>query len=643
MKKKSFFPQHILFLTSVFATGIVLCFIFRLILLFSNWNLITLQSKKFIFYAIFNRGILFDININAYFLIFPFLILTILYFFNNFSRKILNFVNFIILIFYIFLILVASSDIPYFKYFNSRITRAILNWTDNLTLMFKELLGYKNFYPFIFLFFILSFGIIFWVKYLSKRLIINNIKKDSLTKKISFSLIFLILLILGIRGEWNFKHRPITAEDSFFSDDNFVNQLGINAVFSFFDSFRALRFDKFENEVALKNVKKYLKITKTESYSPLARKINFSDSSKKPNVVIILMESMSSVKMNRTLTPFLDSLSQVSLYFPNVFSAGIHTYNGIFSTLFSFPALMHEKIIASPLGAGKIFAGISNVLSKNNYQTIFFCTGDKTFDNMNGFLIPNGFQNFVSEENFPAEKIENGWGVSDNTMFNFSISKLDSLFEQRKPFLSVFVTVTSHEGNDLPREKNFIPHSKNKVDQLYEYSDWAISQFFKQISQKKWFSNTIFALIGDHGQNFSPIYDMDLSYHQCPLIIFSPSKEYFQPQNIEKLGLQIDVFPTLMGIVKIPYVNNTLGINLLTEKRDFAYFSADNKLGCLNEKYFLIIRNNGEESLYEWKEKSTKNYISQQKMLVDSMKTYIFSMLQATQWILENNKTEILN
>jgi glucan phosphoethanolaminetransferase (alkaline phosphatase superfamily) len=67
----------------------------------------------------------------------------------------------------------------------------------------------------------------------------------------------------------------------------------------------------------------------------------------KHNVVIIIMESMSAAKMTRhgntnQLTPFLDSISEQGYYFENAYTAGIHTFNGIFSTLFSFPALFRQ-------------------------------------------------------------------------------------------------------------------------------------------------------------------------------------------------------------------------------------------------------------------------------------------------------------
>jgi phosphoglycerol transferase MdoB-like AlkP superfamily enzyme len=209
--------------------------------------------------------------------------------------------------------------------------------------------------------------------------------------------------------------------------------------------------------------------------------------------------------------------------------------------------------------------------------------------------------------------------------------------ESNKPFLAVMLTLTAHKGGDIHEADGFKATANNPQARLYQYSDWALKRFIGGASKQKWFSNTVFAFIADHGQNFDAAYDMPLSYHHSPFIIYAPS--FLKPSKSDKLGLQLDVFPTIMGVLKLPYVNNTLGIDLLKENRQFAFFSADDKLGIINHDYFLIIRNDGSESLFNYKNRDLKNYIYDRKSLVDSMKTYTFSMLQSVSWLIENRKT----
>jgi len=96
-----------------------------------------------------------------------------------------------------------------------------------------------------------------------------------------------------------------------------------------------------------------------------------------------------------------------------------------------------------------------------------------------------------------------------------------------------------------------------------------------------------------------------------------------------------------MGLLNIPYVNNTMGVDLFREKRPYMHFSADNKIGCIDENFFYVIRDNKIESLYKYRTNDTKNYLANEKQHADSMKNYAFSMMQTTQWMLLNKKTAV--
>ena len=99
--------------------------------------------------------------------------------------------------------------------------------------------------------------------------------------------------------------------------------------------------------------------------------------------------------------------------------------------------------------------------------------------------------------------------------------------------------------------------------------------------------------------------------------------------------MQPDVFPTLMNLLKIPYTNNTMGIDLFKEQRPFVFFCKDYLAGCLDKKHLLIVQKFGEESLYEYAANNTENIAEKDRSMVDSMKTYTYSMFQTAQWMLE--------
>ena len=93
-----------------------------------------------------------------------------------------------------------------------------------------------------------------------------------------------------------------------------------------------------------------------------------------------------------------------------------------------------------------------------------------------------------------------------------------------------------------------------------------------------------------------------------------------------------------MCIRDSPYTNNTLGINLLKEKRPYIYFSADDKYGVIDEEWFLMVNSEKKRSLYQYKTKSKNNFILDKPELAEKMDAYAKSNFQAYQFVLSNNK-----
>ena len=115
------------------------------------------------------------------------------------------------------------------------------------------------------------------------------------------------------------------------------------------------------------------------------------------------------MEIPKNLTPFLDSISHAGYYFENIYTAGIHTFNGVFSTLFSFPAIYRQN----PMKESTMFRynGIGNTLRKNGYSTTYFTTHDGQFDNIEGFLRANDFENIITLADYPSEKAKTTLGV----------------------------------------------------------------------------------------------------------------------------------------------------------------------------------------------------------------------------------------
>lgn len=621
--------------------------VFRLILFiqeYEQFESIIDNDKFFLLLETFFIGVRFDTVICGYLLLLPITIILIGHQLKLKTKIINRWIKLYTFLAFSFSFLISGIDIPYFHQFFSRFTVAGLQWIENPAFMFKMIFEEVSFW-----WIIIPISIFGYVFYRLNNLYFKSWNESTPVllpeRRISTIILSILLLgftFLGIRGRIESKS-PIRVGTAYFSDYAFLNQLGLNPSFTFLKSY--LDSKKLENkslqlledEKAIRLTKNYL--NRTESTYPSITQNVAPDSVNQnpPNIVLVIMEGMSANKLGwfgntNNLTPFLDSLSNQSITFNNVYSAGTHTFNGIYSTIFSIPALFTKH----PMKGASIpkLNGIGSTLKNLGYSTSYFTTHDEQFDNVGGFLKANNFELIISEKDYPKEEIKSTLGVPDDYFFEFAIPKINELANKNKPFLSVMMTASDHGPYYIPPyfESN---KELNIKQQIVQYADWSLEKFVSLAKKQPWFSNTIFAFIADHGSVMNAIYDTPLSYNHVPFIIFS---ENIKPKAINEFGGQIDVFPTLMEFVGKPYVNSALGINLFKQQRSFSYFCNDNKLGVINKDYIYIYRGEKEKaSLYEYRQKSLTDISDFKQELIDSMKTYAFAQMQTAQYILKTS------
>lgn len=640
-----FINRSIRFILKIYLLALSVFSVFRIMLFLSEFDRI--DEKEVAILTIiksFIMGVRFDIVISGYILILPTLIFLTLELIGIKSKSIKQFFFYWIYILFTIAFTVSTADIPYFNQFYDRFSVGAFEWMESYKIVISMIFQEPKYFLFIIPFILLE--IVFYI--LLKKIF----EQENETQKINFflntfvSLIFLAIVFLGIRGRIEEKS-PIRIGTAYFSNNSFLNKLGLNPSFTLIRSYldskdEDNRVVKFMNDkLAIEMVQKNLGITKTQYNSPIAREVQPDTLlSAQPNVVLIIMESMSAAKMKRhgsteELTPFLDSLSHNSIYFENIYTAGKHTFNGIFSTLFSFPALYRQHSMKT----NNQYDGISTSLLKNGYSTTYFTTHDSQFDNIEGFLRSNNFQNVMSQSDYPVSEVKTTLGVPDDFMFRFSIPKINELSERENPFFVTFMTTSDHSPFYVP--EYFQPKAKAIESQIVQYADWSLQQFIQLASKEAWFNNTIFVFVADHGAAIDAKYDISLNYFHTPLIIYAP--EIFEGNQVhQKIGSQIDVYPTVMGLIKQKYVNNTLGIDLLNEERKFTIINDDDKVGILDTDYLCIMKNNGAKlELYKYKEQDKSNYFDQEQEKALEMADYAKSNMQVHQIMISEGRTTL--
>lgn len=595
-----------------------------------------LQSLAFL------HGVWFDNVIACYILIAPLVLVTLFAAVGVRSRLPLIFSLRWMQVFWGLAFAISAANIPYFLYFFKNINSSIWNWAEYGTTTLGMLFGEPAYYPPMLAFAVLLAVFVWlsnrWVKRMGQAEPAKTIRDRVLVIVLGACCIGLCLF--GIRGRRGYN--PIKISAAYYCQDPFLNQLGVNPAFnlltSTLDDFRPenAQLKLMDNEAALQNVQSFLQ-RKGSQEAPLQYSFQPTDSVfGKRNVVLVFMESMSAEFMQaygqkERLTPFLDSLFHQSLSYTNFYSAGIHTNHGLYATLYSYPALMYRNLMKG--SHIPIYSGLPTVLQEAGYRNLFFMTHESQYDNMNAFLRTNGYDEIYSQENYPKEKVVNSFGVQDDFLYDYALDVLDKKAGAAQPFFATLLSISNHPPYVIPEK--FKPQTRKEETQIVEYADWALRRFFDEARKKPWFGNTIFVLLGDHGKLVGEAESVNpKSYNHVPFMIYVPGGV---PEIRDDWALQMDVQPTLLGMLGIRTQQHNFGVDLRAVKRPYAFYTADNVICIRDSRRFYVYEPSTKQEHFYLDGKPTECTDAE----VADMRDYLFSMIQGAQYLLQQGKTTI--
>jgi len=208
------------------------------------------------------------------------------------------------------------------------------NETNKANMFFRFIISYWHVYL---LFLALAY---LWVLLYRKVKVNEEVFPKNKFNYYSFSVIaFVVLSVLmigGIRGgDFKKSTRPINMVDASRHVEKIEHSdLVLNSPFAFIRTFGSNNFKKVDYDISSEKIENYFKPIKHYANNPKST----------PNIVLIITESLSreyvgsfnerkDIPDYHGYTPFLDSLSQHSLIFPNAFANGTKSIHGMSSIL----------------------------------------------------------------------------------------------------------------------------------------------------------------------------------------------------------------------------------------------------------------------------------------------------------------------
>lgn len=314
----------------------------------------------------------------------------------------------------------------------------------------------------------------------------------------------------------------------------------------------------------------------------------------KLNVVLITSESFGAefsklYGSRRDWTPEFDRYAQQSLWFRHVYASGTRTVRGLEAVSLSIPPIPTDSIVRRP--GNENMATLGAVLRQHGYQTAFLYGGYGYFDNMNAFFSSNGYDVLDRNQLTRPPRFENIWGVADEDLFDMANDYMDKVARSGKPFFVHIMNTSNHKPFTFRTglEAQGIRPEGGGRESGVRYADYAQGYFLREAARHPWFDNTIFIIVADHGARVYGRQEIPLKTYEIPLLIFSP--KHIAARRVDGLMTQIDIAPTLLGLLGLPYTAPWFGQDVLRvpEAGRVAFFSHNHDVAILRDDELAIL------------------------------------------------------
>lgn len=330
----------------------------------------------------------------------------------------------------------------------------------------------------------------------------------------------------------------------------------------------------------------------TGSPEKLIRHVPGRPHGRKLNVVLISVESLGSEFIGALdnkdgITPELDRLSGQSLFFTHVYATGNRTVRGLEALSLAIPPTPGQSILKRPKNEDLFSLGA--VLEDEGYDAKWIYGGYSYFDNM-GYFFANNDYTVVDRSALAKEEIhaENIWGVADEDLFTLSLREADASAQAGHPFLLHIMTTSNHRPYTYPDGRIDIPSGKSREGAV-KYTDYAIGRFLREAKDKPWFDDTLFVITADHGPSARGTTDIPVERYRIPLWIYAP--KHVKPGRFERLASQIDIPPTVLGLLGVEYDSKFFGYDLLhlAPGRERAFVATYQTLGYIRDGWLVTL------------------------------------------------------
>lgn len=553
-----------------------------------------------------------------------------------------------------------AADLGSFSYNQTRVDAGAMNFFEDPGISWQMM---WQTYPMIWMLIGLLVAVLLfrWMYHKSHWRVINQTEGRGIVHRRKFFIIASLIFGLFIYGRPSWP--PLSWKHCFVFKDSFKSYLALNPFQNFFATLklRAPEYNEQKAREAFPVMAEWMGLPNRNVFS--YRRVVVPGSKaieSRPNVVLVLCESFSMYKSTMSgnplnTTPYFDSIARNGIFFERCFSPHFSTARGLFAVITGIPDAQQFKFSTRNPLAIKQHTIIDHF---EGYNKHYFLGGSPDFSNFSGLLRNIDHLQMHTEGSFSSPKI-NVWGISDKDLF----LEANQVFRgEKKPFFAIIQTSDNHRPYMIPARDADFEKKTVELDTLrkygfesvneynsFRYSDYCFRKFFEAARQEDYFHNTIFVFVGDHGVagNADAVYPSVWTKHRLtdehvPLLFFAPF--LLSPQRREEVVSQIDVLPTVAGMIQQTYVNTTLGRDLLSpeKKNNFAFITnTSGRIGMVTDDfYFSKNLNFPDEQLVPVRYRDRSYTKAQRDSIQQRLSEFTTAYFETARYLLMNNKTD---
>lgn len=554
-----------------------------------------------------------------------------------------------------------GADFGNFSYNHTRINASALNFAEDPITSFKML---WESYPMVWILSALALTVFLMAK-VFKKTHVQTIKRNSELNIVyrkrwhALAILFLGWCLYGV-----FSFTPLKWKDAFQLNDNFKSYVALNPLQNFFTTlqFRKPSFDDAKAKSYFPVIADFLQLdSQNIADNDYTREV-LPDSKaleSRPNIVLVICESFSMYKSSMSgnplnTTPFFKSMCDSGLFFNRCFTPTFGTARGVFGIITGIPDVQLSEFSTRNPAAINQHTIINDF---TDYNKFYFLGGNSDFNNFDG-LVKNIDGIHLYQEGSYKEPPLNVWGISDKNLF----LEAENVFaKQKKPFFAIVQTADNHRPYSIPLEDSDFKKRIESEDTLLKYgfeslqefqsfcyTDYCFKKLIEEGKKQSWFNNTIFVFVGDHGvegessQMYPDAWTSGrLSDEHVPMLFYAP--QLISPQKRNEVVSQIDILPTLAGMLHMSYTNTTLGRDVLHSKNKmdaaFIIHHDEGNIGVVTDDYYFVknLRIKKEE-LMPMRSNILSLTPAQKDSVKNSLSQLTSAMYETAKWMLVNNK-----